>query len=95
MQKLKEETKVSLAYGFVFDKTPVESELSAIDTVLNTYRIPLELGCVDPDTELPIMLRELKEAGIDRVIQEKQRQLDLWATQRTSVRLSIEGTEEP
>lgn len=95
LQKLKEETKVSLAYGFVFDKTPVESELSAIDTVLNTYRIPLELGCVDPDTELPIMLRELKEAGIDRVIQEKQRQLDLWATQRTSVRLSIEGTEEP
>lgn len=36
-------------------QAPVESELSAIDTVLNTYRIPLELGCVEPDTELPIM----------------------------------------
>lgn len=80
LQKLKSETRVSRAYGFVFDKTPVESELSAIETVLNTYRIPLELGCVDPETELPNMLRELKEAGIDKVIREKQRQLNLWAT---------------
>lgn len=79
LKKLREETRVSLAYGFVFDKTPVESELSAIETVLDTYRIPLELGCVDPKTELPVMQRELKEAGIDRVIKEKQRQLDLWA----------------
>lgn len=81
LEELKNATEVSRAYGFVFNKTSVESELSAIDAVLNTYRIPLELGCVDPETELPVMLRELKEAGIDRVIQEKQRQLNIWAEQ--------------
>ena len=79
-QALEDETKYSKAYGFVFDTTALETELSAIQAVLDIYQLPLELGTVDPDTELPIMLEKLREAGIDQVIAEKQRQLNHWAS---------------
>ena len=37
-------------------------------------------GAINPDTELPKFLEELEYAGIDQVIEEKQKQLDVWLT---------------
>ena len=53
--------------------------MEAIRTVIQEYRVPLELGMVDPDTELSVFREKLWEAGIDNAIGEKQRQLDKWA----------------
>ena len=74
-----ENTVFSKAYGFTFDKRGISGELEAIKTVIQEYRIPLELGLVDPDTELSVFRQKLREAGIDNAIDEKQRQLDEWA----------------
>ncbi len=38
----------------------------------------IDCGCVDPETEIPRMIAALKEAGIDKIVAEKQRQLDEW-----------------
>jgi len=38
-----------------------------------------ENGALDPDMMLPVFTKALRDAGIDRVIIEKQRQLDAWA----------------
>ncbi|WP_141499965.1 ABC transporter substrate-binding protein [Paenibacillus luteus] len=68
----------SKALGFTFDPTPVKTEAAAIGNVITQYRLPLETGSVDPDKVLPKFIENLKAAGIDKVIAEKQKQLDEW-----------------
>lgn len=69
----------SNALGFVFDPSNVKTEVAAVQAVFDQYRLPLENGVVDPDENLPKFIQALKDAGIDTVIAEKQKQLDAWA----------------
>ncbi|MDQ0115165.1 ABC transporter substrate-binding protein [Paenibacillus harenae] len=69
----------SKALGFTFDSTPVKTEFAAVSNVLTQYRIALECGALDPDKMLPEFIAKLKDAGIDKIIAEKQKQLDAWA----------------
>ena len=68
----------SLALGFSYNSSDVSNELVALANVSAKYRRGLELGSLDPETDLPKFLDELKAAGIDTVIQAKQEQLDNW-----------------
>lgn len=68
----------SKALGFTFDPTPVKTEVAAVGNVLSQYRLPLETGSIDPDKTLPKLKDNLKTAGIDKVVAEKQKQLDAW-----------------
>ncbi len=72
----------SLALGFTFDSAPVKTEIAALTNVMNQYRLGLETGTLDPDKTLPEFLSKLKSAGIDKVIAEKQKQLDEWAAKK-------------
>lgn len=70
---------VGLEYGgFVFDSTDLQQELLALDRVQSKYVKLLEGGCVDFDTVYPEFLQKLDEAGLQKVMDEKQRQFDLW-----------------
>lgn len=69
----------SKALGFVFDPTSVKTEAAAVQAVFDEYRLSLENGVIDPAENLPKFRQALKDAGIDTVIEEKQRQLDEWA----------------
>ena len=70
---------VSPAFGFVFDASAVAREAALCQAVVKQYFPVIDCGCVDPDTEIPKFIAALKEAGIDTIIAEKQRQLDQWA----------------
>ena len=70
--------KKSVAYGFIFDSSNVTNEITACNNVVAKYRASLECGAVDPEVALPEFNAELKTAGIDTIIAEKQRQLDEW-----------------
>ncbi|OMF38853.1 hypothetical protein BK133_01240 [Paenibacillus sp. FSL H8-0548] len=65
-------------FGFTFDPTPVKTEIAAATNVLNSYRAGLENGVVDP-SKLNEFNSKLKTAGLDKIIAEKQKQLDAWA----------------
>ncbi|MDR6721626.1 putative aldouronate transport system substrate-binding protein [Paenibacillus amylolyticus] len=78
VKQFNESAVKSKALGFTFDPTSVKTEIAAIGNVISQYRLPLETGSVDPDNVLPKFLDNLKIAGIDKVIEEKQRQLDQW-----------------
>jgi len=69
----------SKALGFTFDSSTLNNEIAALSTVMAQYRVPLENGALDPAIMLPVFTKALRDAGIDRVIAEKQRQLDIWA----------------
>lgn len=63
-------------YGFVFDATPVEQEIAACKNVNEEYGKQFIMGAVDPDAVIDDYKAKLAAAGIDKVQEEAQRQLD-------------------
>lgn len=68
----------SIAKGFVWDNTNVLTEVTSCTNVLNKYVKALQAGALNPETELPKLNQELRDAGLDTIIQDKQTQLDAW-----------------
>jgi putative aldouronate transport system substrate-binding protein len=75
-KKFNEGATSSPALGFTFDSEPVKSEVGALANVLREYQKALETGSVDLDEMLPKYIAAQKSAGLDKVIAEKQKQLD-------------------
>lgn len=68
----------SCALGFAYDSSSLSTEIAAISNVKSQYMDALNAGSVDPETELPKFLEALDTAGMQKVIDEKQQQLDTW-----------------
>lgn len=60
--------------AFTFDQTNIKSEVAAIKNVEDQYADPLILGMVDVDEGLKALEQKLKQAGIDKVLEEARRQ---------------------
>ncbi len=82
VQRYNSEARPSPARGFVWDDTKVLGQVTACTIVLDRYRDALECGSLDPATALPCMNEELRAAGIDEIVREKQAQLDRWIVQQ-------------
>jgi putative aldouronate transport system substrate-binding protein len=68
-----------MAGPFIFDPKPVQAELSALQTVNKTFADVVQNGLVDPEDPakgLPAWIKAQKDAGLDKVIAEEQKQLD-------------------
>lgn len=74
--------KKSCALGFAYDSSALSMEIAAITNVRSQYVDALNTGALNPDEELPKFLEELDNAGINTVIEEKQKQLDAWLAAR-------------
>ncbi|GHU15760.1 ABC transporter substrate-binding protein [Spirochaetia bacterium] len=70
--------KRSPYYGFVFNAAGVTNEITALTNVFGQYVPGLVCGSLDPASAIPEFNKALKAAGIDRVVAEKQKQLDSW-----------------
>lgn len=68
----------SAILGFQFDQEPVKTEIAASANVQTQYNPILNAGVQDVDTVLPKYLDALKGAGVDKIIAEKQKQIDAW-----------------
>ena len=66
--------------GFVFDKTNVETQISACKNVVQAYYKQLFTGSVEVEPTVKQFDAELKAAGVDDLIAEMQRQYDEWLT---------------
>ncbi|GHH97885.1 ABC transporter substrate-binding protein [Neobacillus kokaensis] len=64
--------------GFHFNSDPVRSELAAITNISKEFYPALATGSVDPESYLPKFNKKLKEAGLDKVLKEIQKQFDDW-----------------
>jgi len=81
-EKLNNEADASPLLGFVFDAEPVKSELAQTDSVFSEYTLGLLTGTLDPATKLPEFLDKLNKAGAEKIIAEKQRQINEWMKNR-------------
>ncbi|MFZ7946920.1 ABC transporter substrate-binding protein [Neobacillus sp. 19] len=68
--------------GFHFDSDPVRSELAAITNISKEFYPALATGSVNPEEYLPKFNKKLKEAGIDKVLKEIQKQYDDWKSKQ-------------
>lgn len=73
---LNESAKSSPIVGFSFNSEPVKTDLAQVSAVIGKYQVSLISGLADPAVVLPEFLAKLKDAGVDRIIAEKQKQLD-------------------
>lgn len=64
--------------GFRFRTDPVAAELTAVVAVADGTARALLTGYVDPATELPKFIEDLKAAGFDRVKDEVESQYEAW-----------------
>lgn len=68
---------------FTLNSDPIKNEETAIHNINEEYAPGLNTGSVDPEKVLPEYLEKLKAAGLDKVLAEKQTQIDAWlATQK-------------
>lgn len=70
--------KKSAAAGFVYNSEMVKTEVAAVQNVVSQFRMGLETGSIDPEKVLPDFIEQMKAAGIDKIVAEKQKQLDAW-----------------
>lgn len=68
----------SVAFGFAYDSANVTNEVAACTNVVAKYHNALVCGALDPETTLDQFNEELYAAGLQNIIDEKQRQLDEW-----------------
>ncbi|NLL76931.1 MAG: ABC transporter substrate-binding protein [Clostridiales bacterium] len=66
------------AFGYQFDPTNVETELAALANVGEEYALALCVGSIDPATALPEFLDKLEAAGMSKVVDEANAQLDAY-----------------
>jgi putative aldouronate transport system substrate-binding protein len=64
--------------GFRFRTEPVSAELTAITTARDGMQRALMTGSVDPAVELPKYIQALKDAGLDKVKAELEKQYSEW-----------------
>ncbi len=68
----------SPAFGYTFDTTGFESQITALDAVSAQYQETIFGGKQDPAESLPAFLKALEDAGINDVIAANQEQYDTW-----------------
>lgn len=71
-------SRTSEAFGFMFDNSSLKAEYSAVANVINQYLPGLKCGSFDPEKHVPNFIEALNDAGLDKIIEEKQNQLNVW-----------------
>jgi putative aldouronate transport system substrate-binding protein len=75
-KKFNDSAETSKVLGFIFDTANVKSEVAQAGNVSNEFSPGLDTGSVDPDEVLPKFIAKAKASGSDKIIAEKQKQLD-------------------
>ncbi|MEE1012929.1 MAG: ABC transporter substrate-binding protein [Clostridia bacterium] len=78
LAEFNEEAKASPYLGFVPNLESVKIQVSSCNNVVNEYGEVLEFGAADIDEVLPAFQQKLKQAGIDEIVAEVQKQYDEW-----------------
>jgi len=77
-------------FGFHFNKTPVEDEITAVQNVEQQYGPSLFTGTADPKVVLPQFIAAMNKAGMQKILAEEQKQVNAWvAAQKAAGTLPV------
>ncbi|MDL2300859.1 ABC transporter substrate-binding protein [Lachnospiraceae bacterium OttesenSCG-928-D06] len=66
----------SKTMNFIFDTEPVKSEYAQLQAIETEYLSPIANGFMDYDENIEVAIKKMKDAGIDKFMEELQRQFD-------------------
>ncbi len=75
------DARISDTKGFSFDPTNVEAEIAALDAIWDSYSAELVTGTSDTDKAVAEIRKQMEAAGLDKVREEAQHQLDEYLEQ--------------
>lgn len=78
--ELNRSARPSPVLGFTFDRSAVETEAASVTAAREEFGNPLGSGTVDVEEGLARLNQALIDAGIERIRDEMQRQIDAWKT---------------
>lgn len=81
-EEQKNAAKVSVAYGFSFDSRNLLDEVAACHAAVEQYGYTLCSGSVNPETGIQQLNDALYAAGLQKILDEAQQQLDQWLADR-------------
>lgn len=76
VKALNEAAIPSPALGVSIDTSEFADELANCTEIMNRYKSDILTGVADPDVEVPKMMKELRAAGFDTIMEKVQAQLD-------------------
>ena len=76
VKKLNEEAAASVMLGYALDITNLSTEVANCKAVFDKYSSELITGASDPEVVVPKIVKELKAAGMDKIMSEAQNQID-------------------
>lgn len=77
-EDLNRNAKPASILGFVLDMVPVKTEIASCSAVMDEMYNVIANGAVDPDTYQPQLVQKLKDAGMQKILDEEQKQIDAW-----------------
>lgn len=80
LYKADPDAKNFYAADFFFDPSPIKAEMANVQAVFTSDVSPIYRGVVDYDKNIKPAQSKLKAAGIDKVLEEYQKQLDAYKT---------------
>lgn len=81
-QKFNDASTPAASLGFHFDPKSVRTEIASITNVSEEFNPALATGTVNPEEYLPKANKKFKEAGLEKVMDEIQKQYDNWKKQK-------------
>ena len=76
VKKLNEEAAASVTLGYALDISNLSTEVANCKAVWDKYSSELITGASDPEVMVPKIVKELKAAGMDKIMAEAQTQID-------------------
>lgn len=79
MRRVNDEAEISSIFGFIFDTDPVKTEIALVSSAVQEITPILNVGAMpDFDEYMAKAKQKLTEAGIDKILDEANRQLEEW-----------------
>lgn len=76
-KQLNDTAQVSVALGFTLDTSMLQTQLAQTKTISDSYAT-LNSGRADINATLPTFISKMKQAGLDQIVTEVQKQLNAW-----------------
>ncbi len=76
VKALNEKAKASPAIGISIDTEEFEDELANCTEIYNRYKGEINTGSVDPESAVAEMMKEMRAAGFDKIVENVQAQID-------------------
>lgn len=85
---------ISPAAGFIFDASPVQSELTNLQTEIISSIYPIKVGMVSYEDNIDAAIEKLKAAGLDKYMEEYRTQFQAYLDANPDVLEIAKGTTE-